>query len=34
MMQDQILKTLQSLKHEAHKRYKAELKGVFGSYAR
>ena len=34
MMQEQILKTLQSLKHEVHKRYKAELKGIFGSYAR
>jgi len=34
MMPDQILKTLQSLKHEVHKRYRAELKGVFGSYAR
>ena len=34
MMQDQILETLQSLKHEVHKRYKAELKGIFGSYTR
>jgi len=33
-MQDQILETLQSLKHEVHKRYKAELKGIFGSYTR
>ena len=34
MMQDHILETLQSLKHEVHKRYKAELKGIFGSYTR
>lgn len=34
MMQDQILETLQSLKHEVHKRYKAEPKGIFGSYTR
>ena len=34
MMQDQILQTLQRLKHEVHTRYKAELKGIFGSYAR
>ena len=34
MMQDQILESLQSLKHEVHKRYKAELKGIFGSYTR
>ncbi|MBW1795305.1 MAG: nucleotidyltransferase family protein [Deltaproteobacteria bacterium] len=34
MMQDQILETLQSLKQEVHKRYKAELKGIFGSYTR
>jgi uncharacterized protein len=34
MMQGQILQTLQRLKHEVHTRYKAELKGIFGSYAR
>ena len=34
MMQDQIPESLQSLKHEVHKRYKAELKGIFGSYTR
>lgn len=33
-MQDQILLTLERLKHEVHIRYKAELKGVFGSCAR
>ena len=34
MMQNQIFKTLQDLKYEVYKRYKAELKGIFGSYAR
>ena len=34
MMQDQILETLETLKDEVYKRYKAELKGIFGSYTR
>ena len=34
MTQKQILKILESLKDEINKRYKAELKGIFGSYAR
>jgi len=31
---DEILKTLGSLKAEARQRFKAEIKGVFGSYVR
>ncbi|MBM3241844.1 nucleotidyltransferase family protein [Candidatus Poribacteria bacterium] len=31
---EEILELLKSLKDEARQRYKAELKGVFGSYAR
>ena len=34
MTQNQILEILESLKDEARKRYKAELKGIFGSYTR
>lgn len=34
MTQNQILEILEGLKDEVHKRYKAELKGIFGSYAR
>ncbi len=31
---DEILKTLSSLKAEARQRFKAEIKGIFGSYVR
>ena len=31
---DEILKTLSSLKAEARHRFKAEIKGIFGSYVR
>ncbi|MDI6751796.1 MAG: nucleotidyltransferase family protein [bacterium] len=34
MTPNQISKILKSLKDEARKRYKVELKGFFGSYAR
>lgn len=34
MMYDQIIASLNSLKDETLSRYKAELKGIFGSYAR
>jgi len=34
MTKDQILKTLESLKPEVRRNYKAELKGIFGSYSR
>ena len=34
MRNQDILKTLRVLKPEAKKNYKAEIKGVFGSYAR
>ena len=34
MTQKQILKILESLKDKINKRYKAELKGIFGSYTR
>ncbi len=34
MQQSQIIDTIKSLKDEVYKKYKATLKGVFGSYAR
>lgn len=34
MTKDQVLKTLQHLKKEISKNYKAEIQGIFGSYAR
>ena len=34
MKKEEILETLASLKEEARREYKAELKGIFGSYAR
>ena len=34
MTYDQIIASLESLKDEARRRYKVELKGIFGSYAR
>ena len=34
MKYEQIFETLISLKGEVHRKYKATLKGVFGSYAR
>ena len=34
MRKEEVLQTLTSLKDEARQRYKAEIKGVFGSYAR
>ena len=34
MTQNQIIEILEGLKYEVHKRYKAELKGLFGSYTR
>ncbi len=34
MKKEAILETLKSLKDEAQQIYKAELKGIFGSYAR
>ena len=34
MTKSQILKTLESLKPEVRRKYKAELKGIFGSYSR
>ena len=34
MSKDEILETLGSLKAEARQRFKAEIKGIFGSYVR
>ena len=34
MKNQEIIETLQLVKPEAKKKYKAEIKGVFGSYAR
>ncbi|MFH1859977.1 MAG: nucleotidyltransferase family protein [bacterium] len=34
MTQSQILEILNGLKDKVHRQYKAELKGIFGSYAR
>lgn len=34
MIKNKILKTLESLKPEVRRKYKAELKGIFGSYSR
>ena len=34
MTKNQILKTLESLKPQVRRKYKAELKGIFGSYSR
>jgi len=34
MKYDHIISSIKSLKDEARRRYKAELKGIFGSYAR
>lgn len=34
MGREELLKTLKGLKSPARKKYKAELKGVFGSFAR
>jgi len=34
MTRDEILRTLESLKDEVRQKYKAEIKGIFGSYSR
>ena len=34
MVKSNILKTLESLKDEVRQKYKAEVKGIFGSYSR
>jgi len=34
MSKDEILKTLGNLKTDARQRFKAEIKGIFGSYVR
>jgi hypothetical protein len=34
MRKNQILKTLESLRDEVRQNYKAEIKGIFGSYSR
>lgn len=34
MTQNQIIEILEGLKNEVRQRYKADLKGIFGSYAR
>ena len=34
MVQSRILETLGSLKEEARQNYKADIKGIFGSYSR
>ncbi len=34
MTQNQLIETIISMKDEAYKKYKATLKGIFGSYAR
>ncbi len=31
---NQLMKILKSLEYEVHRKYKAELKGIFGSHAR
>ncbi len=31
---NQLMEILKNLKHEVHQKYKAELKGIFGSHAR
>ena len=34
MAKEEIIQTLTSIKEEARQKYKAEIKGIFGSYAR
>ncbi|QTA86011.1 nucleotidyltransferase family protein [Desulfonema magnum] len=34
MLLNQLMEILKSLKHEVRRKYKAELRGVFGSHAR
>ena len=34
MKKDEVLKVLERAKKEARQKYKAEIKGIFGSYAR
>lgn len=34
MTKDEILRTLEFLKEEIRQKYKAEIKGIFGSYSR